>query len=206
MIRAYWQRARDEWRANRRLRLAGLVALVFLVFHAVAAMESRRQALADRYSRDLELQARLEGMRDQTDWTGRASQAEAALDEMRARVPEVTGAGLAQAELQNWLTELAGKTTLADPSIRVEDTLDVPGYPDMWQVMARLEGQVPQYSQQALVRALSDGLPWIQAERFEILEGQPGRMTLVVRGYYRRAPGSDAGTEASTVAPGSVAP
>ena len=28
MIRAAWQRARDEWRANRRLRVAGMVELV----------------------------------------------------------------------------------------------------------------------------------------------------------------------------------
>ena len=188
MIRQYWPQVRDEWRANRRLRLAGLVALAFLAFHGVVAMEARRQALADRYSADLELQARLQGMQGQKDdWSGRAEQAQAALDEMRERVPEVTGAGLAQAELQNWLTELAGKTALAEPKVKVEDTLDVPGYPDMWQVMARLDGQLPQYGHADFLRSLSEGLPWIQAERLEISEGDSARVVLVVRGYYRRA-------------------
>lgn len=187
MIGELWQKARGEWRANRRLRLAGLVALAFVVLHAASSLEDRRQALARQYGNDLELQARLDGMRGQQDWDARAAQAAAALEDMQGRVPEVSGAGLAQAELQNWLTELAAKTALAEPRVRIEQTLDVPGYPDMWQVMGRLEGQIPQYGHAAFLRALSEGLPWIQAERLEIAEGTPARTTLVVRAYYRRA-------------------
>lgn len=193
MIRDHLLKARGEWRANRRLRLAALVALAFVVVHGVAALEERRQALARQYGNDLELQERLEGMRGQTDWEARADQAEAALDEMRARVPEVSGAGLAQAELQNWLTELAGTAGLAEPRVRVERTLDVPGYPDMWVVMGRLDGQLPQYGHAAFLRALSEGLPWIQAERLEIVGGS-SRVALTVRAYYRRA---DEGVDAA---------
>lgn len=187
MIREQWRKVRDEWRANRRLRLAGLVALVFLVLHAVSVLEDRRQNLARQYGNDLELQARLEGMRGQKDWDTRAIQAEAALEDMRNRVPDVSGGGLAQAELQNWLTELGAKTALSEARVRVEQTMDVPGYPDMWQVMGRLDGQIPQYGNAAFLRAVSEGLPWIQAENLEIGEGTPARMSLVVRAYYRRA-------------------
>jgi len=187
MIRAQWQRARDEWRANRRLRLAGMAALAFLGIHLLLAMGDRREVLAARYGRDVELQARFAGMQAQKDWPERAAQAEAGLAEMRARVPAVTSAGLAQAEMQAWLTELAGRTGLAEPKVKVEDTLDVPGYPDMWQVMARLDGLLPQYGQAAFLRELSEALPWIQAERLEIAEADQARMMLVVRGYYRRA-------------------
>lgn len=190
MIRAYWQRVRDEWRANRRLRLAGMVALAFVAFHLVFALEQRRQSLATQYGNDLELQARLQGMRGQADWDERAAQAEAALEEMRTRMPEVTGAGLAQAELQSWLSGLAEDNALTEPKVRVEQALDVPGYPDMWQVVARLDAEIPQYGDAAVLRALSAGLPWIQAERLDIGDGAPAKLALVVRGYYRRAPGA----------------
>lgn len=186
MIRASWQRARDEWRNNRRLRIAGLVALVFVAFHLFFALEQRRQSFAARYANDLELQARLQGMRGHNAWAARASQAESALKVMRARMPEVTGAGLAQAELQNWLTGLATRTGLLEPKVRVEEALDVPGYPEMWQVVARLDGQLPQYGDAAFLRAVSEGLPWIRTERLDIDDGTPARMALVVRGYYRR--------------------
>ena len=187
MIRAAWQRARDEWRANRRLRVAGMAALAFLGLHLLLAMGDQRGVLAERYGRDVELQARFAGMQEQKDWPERADQAEAGLAEMRARIPAVTGAGLAQAEMQAWLTELAARTGLVDPKVKVEDTLDVPDYPEMWQVMARLDGQIPQYGQAAFLRALSEALPWIQAERLEIAEGDQPRTVLVVRGYYRQA-------------------
>src|SRR3546814_1453725 len=57
-----------EWQANRRLRLAALVALVFAALQVVSMLEQRRQAFAAQYDSDLELQARLEGMQ-----IGRAS-------------------------------------------------------------------------------------------------------------------------------------
>ena len=63
----------------------------------------------------------------------------------------------------------------------------MPGYPDLWQVMARLDGKLPQYGQAGLLRELSEALPWIQAERLEIDEADPARVVLVVRGYYRQA-------------------
>lgn len=188
MIPAYWLRARAEWRANRRLRLAGLVALVILAFNLAFALEQHRQVIEVQYAHDLELQARLEGMRGQKDWDERATLAEAALAEMRARMPEVSGPGLAQAELQSWLTALSANAALTESRIRVEDALDVPGYPDMWQVVARLDAKLPQYSDAAFLRALSAGLPWVQAERLEIGDSAPATLALVVRGYYRRAP------------------
>lgn len=202
MIRAWWQRARDEWRASRRLRIAGLVALAFVAFHLLAALERAREASADQYRNDMELQARLEGMRGQKAWQGRATRAQAALETMRERMPEVTGAGLAQAELQSWLGDLSTQSALTESRIRVEDAIDVPDHPDLWQVVARLDAQVPQYGDAALLRALSTGLPWIQVERLEIGEGTPARLGLVVRGYYRRAvPGAPAAAASPDASP-----
>ncbi|TDK29980.1 hypothetical protein E2F49_12300 [Luteimonas terrae] len=164
-----------------------LVVLVVVALHGLASLQTHADADRQRFESDLELQARLEGLRTQDAWTARAEQAEAALSAMRDRMPEVANTGLAQAELQAWLTELASSSALQEPRIRVEDTLDVPGHPDMWQVLARLDGRLPQYGQGALLRALSDALPWVQAERVEIGDGESPQVSLVVRAYYRRS-------------------
>lgn len=166
--------------------MIALVALVIGVLQLVAMLDQERQALATRYDSDLELQARLEGMRGQKDWGQRATQAQAALAEMRERMPAVGSAGLAEAEMQSWLTALATGNALTEPRIRVEKTIEVPGYPDMWQVLGRLDAKIPQYGNAGVLRDLSQGLPWIQAERLEIADGTPARLSLVVRGYYRR--------------------
>lgn len=188
MMRAQWNKARDEWRVNRRLRLAVLLALVVLSVHALVALNGHRAALVDRYTADLELQARMQGINQQSEWTARAEDARTRLEKLREQMPAVSGSGLAQAELQNWLTQFATDTAVMEPMIRVEDTLEVPNYPDMWQVLARLEGKIPMFGEAVFVRTLSEGLPWIQVERLEIDEGSPARISVVVRGYYRRAP------------------
>lgn len=195
-MRARWARVGEEWRANRRLRMAVLIALVVLSVNVIVALEKQKQALITGYTSDLELQARLEGVSRQVQWKLRAKDAEARLEALRGQLPVVSGSGLAQAELQSWLTQLASAAGLAEPQVKVEDTLEVEGHPDLWQVLARLDGQLPAYGQAAFLRAVSDGLPWIQVERLEIAEGMPARVGLTVRGYYRRgqaqAPAPDA--------------
>lgn len=185
-MRARWARIGEEWRANRRLRMAVLVALVVLAVNVIVALETQKRELIAGYTSDLELQARLEGVSRQSQWVERAKDAGARLEALRAQLPLVSGSGLAQAELQSWLTQLASSTGITEPQVKVEDTLEVEGHPDMWQVLARLDGQVPVYGHAAFLRAVSDGLPWIQVERLEIAEGTPARVGLTVRSYYRR--------------------
>ena len=185
-MRARWTRIGEEWRANRRLRMAVLIALVVLSVNVIVSLETRKQALIAGYTSDLELQARLEGVSRQSQWKLRAKDAEARLEALHGQLPVVSGSGLAQAELQSWLTQLASSTGLVGPQVKVEDTLEVEGHPDLWQVLARLDGQLPEYGQATFLRAVSDGLPWIQVERLEIAEGVPARMGLTVRSYYRR--------------------
>ena len=185
-MRTRWIRIGEEWRANRRLRMAVLIALVVLSVNVIVSLETRKQALIGSYTSDLELQARLEGVSRQLQWKLRAKDAEARLEVLRGQLPVVSGSGLAQAELQSWLTQLASSAGLAEPQVKVEDTLEVENHPDMWQVLARLDGQLPAYGQAAFLRAVSDGLPWVQVERLEIAEGTPARVGLTVRSYYRR--------------------
>ena len=185
-IRASWIKIQDEWRNNRRLRMAGLVALVVLSVHAMVTLETKKHALVERYTSDLELQARLQQVSRQTQWVVRAKEAEAALQALQGRIPQVSGSGLAQAELQTWLTEIASSTGISEPRVRVEDTLDVPDHPGMWQVLARLDGQIPAFGQEKFLRAVTEGMPWIQVERLEIAEGAPARLGMTVRSYYRR--------------------
>ena len=185
-LRVTWIKIQDEWRNNRRLRMAGLVALVVLSVHAMVMLETKKRALIESYASDLELQARLQQVGRQSQWIARAKEAEASLQALQGRIPQVSGSGLAQAELQTWLTEIASSTGISEPRVRVEETLDVPDHPGMWQVLARLDGQIPAFGQEKFLRAVTEGMPWIQVERLEIAEGTPARLGMTVRSYYRR--------------------
>lgn len=193
--REQFERMHQEWRQSRRLRLGALVVLLILGAHVVLTLSDRQQAMADDYRRDAALLGRLEEASRESAWPERAEQAEAAAEAMRTSIPQAASAGLAQAELQAWLGGQAAVGQLEQARVRAEATLDVPDRPDLWQVVARVEGGVPAGGLERFLQALSSGLPWIQVERLEVTEGRETQLSAIVRGYYRKpdeAPAADA--------------
>lgn len=186
MMRARLEQLAAEWRQSRRLRLGALVVLVVLGLHLVLGLADGRQADMDAYRRDADLLARLQEAGKESGWPERADEAEAALQALEATLPEVASAGLAQAELQAWLAAQSAGSGLAEARVRAETTLDVPGHPQLWQVVARLDAQVPPGRMPMLLRSLAEGLPWIQIERIDISQGRQTQVSLVVRAYYRQ--------------------
>ena len=191
-MRAQWQRVRQEWRQNRRLRLGALVVVLIVGAHAALTLFDQRQAIAEEYRRDAELLSRLDEASREKAWPSRARAAGAMLKAVRTSVPPVANDGLAQAELQAWLGERAAAAGLLEARVRVEDTVSVPDHEDLWQVLARLDAAVPDGQLPVFLRALADALPWVQIERLEITEAKPTRLGVVVRAYYRKATAAEA--------------
>ena len=179
-----------QWSDNRRLRVAVLVALVVMALHLLDGLGRHREAAMQAQASDARLGRGLAQLAAQPEWAARAKQAEAELDVLRREMRAVSSAGQVQAEIQTWLTELAKAQNVANPTVKVQEVLDVPGHPALVQVLARLDGDLPAFSQKALARRLAAALPWIQVERLEIGDQGAAKLSLVVRAYYRRAPGA----------------
>lgn len=204
------EQVRQEWRQNRRLRIGVLVVVAVIGLHLVLTLSDRQQRLADEYHQRADLLLRLQDASRESAWPERAEQAGQALAAVREGIPRVSSAGLAQAELQAWLSGQAQGARLQEIRVRAETTLDVPDHPQLWQVIARLDASVPAGRLEGFLRQLSAGLPWIQAERLELAEARNDatRLGLIVRGYYRKPDpaAADAGTDAATAAGTSPAP
>lgn len=193
MIAAQWGRIRQEWRDNARLRWGGLIVVAILGAQAVWSVADARREIAREYVRDAGLLARLEAAGQDTAWPRRAKEAENARRALFASVPEARSEGAAKADLQAWLAQLAKDATLTQPLVRVETVTEVPGYPELQQVAARLEGTVPTPLDVApVMRGLAAGLPWIQADQVEVGENAPVRVVMIVRAFYRRPAGAAA--------------
>ncbi|PZQ32583.1 MAG: hypothetical protein DI562_03260 [Stenotrophomonas acidaminiphila] len=191
-MRARWQQVREQWRGNPRLRYGGMVIVGILGVQGLLMLSDQVDKLKAAYNADTEMLARLEGLRKETWWPERASTAGELLRAVVERIPEVVGKGMAQAESQAWLTRLATDQKLQEPRVKVESTVDVDGYPDMWQVISRLDGTLLDHGHDAFLRALADARPWVQAERIEIAEGDTPRVVVTFRSYYRKAaPGGE---------------
>ncbi|RPD87769.1 hypothetical protein [Luteimonas sp. 100069] len=197
MIAAQRDRVLAEWRASRRLRLVVLVIMLVAGVHLSLSISDRRVATIEEYRRDAGLVERLREASAESSWPARADAAGEQLAHIQDSMTEVASVGLAQAEIQAWLTQQAQGAGLADINVRVETTLDVPGHAELWQVMARLDATVAEGQLGPFLQAFAAGLPWIQAERLDISSTTDGqRVVLTARGYYRKAPGADTGSDA----------
>lgn len=174
-----------EWRQNRRLRIGAMVVLLILGLQLALALSGGRAETAAQHARDSDLLERLAQASDEAAWPARADEAESRLQALRGTLPPARSDGLAQAELQAWLSELGDASRLQDALIRVETSLEVPDQPGIWQVIARLDANIDPAQVAVLVRALA-AAPWVRTERLEIQSGRQTRVSLVVRGYYRQ--------------------
>lgn len=179
-------RLRHEWRHNRRLRFGALAIAGIIGLQLILWMSDARAVRMEQYQRDAELLTRLENASRESAWVGRADAAEAILAAMRDTIPAVDSEGLAQAEVQAWLGDLAAYVGVAEPVIRVENAIAVDGQPDMLQVLARLDGAIAESQVATLMRTLAAARPWFQAERLQVQDGNVPRMSLVLRGYFRK--------------------
>lgn len=185
------QRIVGEWRRSRRLRIGALAIVLVLGAHAALSLSDMRAARETQYARDAELLGRLEEASRESAWPARASAAESRLAATRHLIPPARSDGLAQAELQAWLTDLAAYAGLAEANVRVETSLAVPGQPGLWQVLARLDASAPPAALPVFVRALGSAMPWVRTERLDIAGITDYRISVVVRGYFRAADATD---------------
>lgn len=193
MMHAQLERARREWRMNRRLRLGALVILLVAGVHVATELSDRRSALAADYLRDAELVQRLQDASREAVWPKRARQAEAALRAERESLPAVSTAGAAKAELQAWLNAQIPPTGVRVERVEVEAASDVPDYPGLWQVPARVDVVAPLGKVREFMRLLGAALPWVQTERVEASGEGETRLSVILRGYYRKGARDAAG-------------
>lgn len=177
---------RQEWRGNRRLRIASGLALLIAILHFAAGRGEARRELIASYQSDRALLARLEAAAADAAWPERAQAASAALAGLQASLTAVAGAGEAQAEMQALLAARAAAAGLTQAQVRTEGALAVEGLPGLLLVAARIDASSTPAALQAFLGDLA-GLIWVRVEQIEIRDGNPGQVRLVLIGYYRVA-------------------
>lgn len=185
-----WRWYRDllaQWQKNQRLRYAVLLVIVILSMHGILKIADSRDALVKDWTKDQDLLNRLREVASQPAWPERAEAAHAQLRAVLLALPLATTEGQARADQHMWLSDLARRGGVQSAQVTVEDALEVPEQPGLIQVVARLEAQDVPWKFSTPLRLLAQGLPWRQAQRLEIIAGAAGKMSLIVRSYYRDA-------------------
>ena len=181
------ERLRLQWLQTARLRYFTLLGLMIIGVHGVLTVADRRDALVKDYQQDRDLMARLRSASAQSEWLKHSERAQGQLVALLRSLPFARTDGQAQAETRAWLEEQGKEGNLQNVTIRVEESLEVLGHPGMRQVLARLDGAASLMEVRGFLRSLSLALPWVQAQRMELSDGQPGKVSVIVRSYYRDA-------------------
>lgn len=183
-----WLRsALAQWQANLRLRYSVLLIIVIVSVHGILKIADQRDTMVKDWGKNQDLLIRLKEVSVEPRWPQRAITAESKLHDAIMGLPLVHGRSQARAELHMWLIEQARKTQAQNYQVSIEDALDVPGSPGLMQVVGKLEMSNASWELASVVRQLARGLPWRQVQRMELNTGEQGRMTAIVRSYYRDA-------------------
>ena len=173
-----------QWQANRRLRIAVGLALLFAVFNVAASFSASRAETVSTYREQHRLWERLDGAARDAVWTERAAEATAALAQVESTMAAVSGDGEAQAEAQAILQGLAVAAGLPTALVRSEGAVLQRDPMPVWEVAARMDAEGGMLEINQLLASLA-AQPWVQVERMDIRDGAPGRVQITVRAYFR---------------------
>lgn len=112
----------SDLRSNPRLRIG--LALIAAIFGLYALLDLRdsNAALGEQYAQVAAQLARLGSHQKQTQWPARAEEAQAALAKAEARLWSNSSIGLAQAQLQEWLSQQLTDAKAVRFGVKVAET------------------------------------------------------------------------------------
>ena len=170
-----------ELRQNIRLRLGlwGIIGL--LLSYALVFINTYQGKIKQEHQEALHRLHQLQTVAKQTQWPQRANQTHQLLQQLEAKLWRAETKGLAQAMFQSFLQEEIYFAQFDNPRLEMQAPLDVPNYPEVWQVTAQLNaGIIPTRLYQFLSMLLQNP----QLIVIEKLDIRFSRINLTVSAYF----------------------
>ena len=190
-----------QFRDNRRLRIGvGLVAWI-LAINALIDWNDRLVVQHTQYRQSLGQLARLTPGQPLEVWNQRAADGARALDEARGLLWRNTSAGLAQAQVQDWLGDALRRVAAQGSSVRVAepDTAAAPsagggnapaGSEALRPLRARIEFNTDPAVMLALLAALNDAEHRVGVDTLRV---RPGKTEMALTFWFELTPAAARG-------------
>lgn len=188
-----------EVRTNARLRL-GLYAIAFIfLIYLVLSLSGARVALRASYVGAVQRYADVERIAGEHYWPGRASDAKAMLVKWEQQLWHAGSPGLAQADFQAWLNQLAGALKLNRPRVDTQSAAAVSGHSGIWSETGSIEaGFDPRALAQVL--AVAEGhRPRVQVVYLHVQPGRLNRMRVRLQAYFSNSPAAANSSQQSSL-------
>jgi hypothetical protein len=193
-----------QFRNNRRLRIGFALVAWILAVNAVIDWYDALDARRTEYRRSLGQLARLTPGQPLEVWNRRAADGARALDDARGLLWRNASAGLAQAQVQDWLNDILRRAAAQGTSVRVAepDTVSAPpvtaasapgGEETPRPLRARIEFNTDPAVMLALLAALNDAEHRIGVDTLSVRPGKTEMSLTFWFGLASVSPRADAG-------------
>lgn len=174
----------QEIRKNTRLRLGLWAIMAIIGVYWLLVLGEYDTKLQLEYQAELANLARLRDVTSQAEWLDRVELARSAQINLESKLWTAATKGLAQADFQAWLGGQVAGARIREPRMNVEEARDV--QPQLWLVIARLEGIFEPETMERLLLNLAQHPKWVVVDSLVI---QPSnrdmRFTLVMHIYFQ---------------------
>jgi hypothetical protein len=186
-------RVRNELRTNRRAQLGLALIILLLAGYGCSLLRSATAQTEAQYRRDAQMLARIVAAEGEKDWPQRASDSAAALSFLNQRLWHAETEGVAQADLQAWVSNLGRELGLPLLDIRVEATTLKDFPPELRQITATIAAQPSETAVIDLLERLEQARRLTVVSRLHVRQRPSPVLELVLTGYARIEPSGRGG-------------
>lgn len=170
-----------ELRQNFRLRIGLWLIIGLFLSYAVIFLNTYQGKIKKDYQEALHRLHQLRTIAKQTQWPQRATQIHQLLQQLEARLWQAETKGLAQAMFQSWLQEEMYFAQFENPRLDMQAPLEVPNYPQIWQVTADLNAGISPIKLHQFLSGLLQNPQLVAIEKLDI---RFSRVNLTISAYF----------------------
>lgn len=174
----------DQVKANARLQVGLGVTAGIMILWIVLVLADWREARISVLKDSIVHLEQTRSLARQTDWPERAAQAQEIVETLKAEIPQASSPGMAQAEFQGWLRELAEKQSLP-VRMEVQAPVHLAQPENIVRVSATLNGSLPPGQVLALVERIESRQSLATVPVMTLRSDTSTRsFSMTVNGYY----------------------
>ncbi|MGV8836538.1 hypothetical protein [Cellvibrio sp.] len=179
------EKAKLQLSENLHLRLGIGLVLFILISQPLWWLTDYRAALTSELTAALENEAKITRTASENLWTARAEQSKELERQLNTKIALAKSPGIAQATMQNWLSDLASNEKLSRTRIDVDAPTEMTGTPGIYRVAAKVDALFDEQKTINVLAQIEQHPSYLVVERAELGQARQTRMSLLIVSYFK---------------------
>lgn len=179
------EKAKLQLSENLHLRLGVGLVLFILISQPLWWLTDYRAALTSELTDALENEAKITRTASENLWTARAEQSKELERQLNTKIALAKSPGIAQATMQNWLSDLASNEKLSRTRIDVDAPTEMADTPGIYRVAAKVDALFDEQKAINVLAQIEQHPSYLVVERAELGQARQTRMSLLIVSYFK---------------------